>query len=155
MNSFDRNFAKSPILNSLHGRSPCQPHDKKQDDPMLAATDSAHHAPPPPSDQSSPQEILEYYTWKSPRPRLFVKHAPTTSTPTSLLKWANHPTRLNASRDLEPRAVLLQQARQRVANGDAASFPSMAAMWGLEPGYITKLADKALCVLIVTARALA
>ena len=28
-------------------------------------------------------------------PRLFVKHAPTTSTPTSLLKWANHPTRLN------------------------------------------------------------
>ena len=69
--------------------------------------------------------------------------------------YANHPTRRNASRDLEPRAVLLQQARQRVANGDAASFPSMAAMWGLEPGYITKLADKALCVLIVTARTLA
>ena len=87
--SFDRNFAKSPILNSLHGRSPRQPHDEKQDDPMLAATDSAHHAPPPPLDQSSPQEILEYYTWKSPMPRLFVKHAPTTATPTSLLKWAN------------------------------------------------------------------
>ena len=88
-------------------------------------------------------------------PRLFVKHAPTTSTPASWLKWANHPTRLNASRDLEPRAVLLQQARQRVPNGDAASFPSMAAMWGLEPGYVTKLADKALRILIVTARSLA
>ena len=153
--SFDKNFAKSPVLNSLHGRSPRPPHDKKQDDPMLAATDSAHHALPSPSDQSSPQETLEHYTWKSPTPRLFVKHAPTTSTPTSLLKWANHPTRLNASRDLEPRAVLLQQAPQRVANGDAASFPSMAAMWGLEPGCITKLADKALCILIVTARTLA
>ena len=60
--SFDKTFVKSPVLNSLHGRSPRQPHDKKQDDPMLAATDSAHHALPPPSGQSSPQEILEYYT---------------------------------------------------------------------------------------------
>ena len=138
--SFDKNFVKSPIVNSLHGRSPRPPHDKKQDDPTLAATDST---------------LLEYYTWRSPMPRLFAKHAPTTSTPASVLKWANHPRRLNASRDLEPRAVLLQQARQRVANGDAASFLSMATMWGLEPGYITKLADKALCVLIVTARTLA
>ena len=112
--SLDKNLVKSPILNSLHGRSPRQPHDKKQDDPMLAAADSAHHALPPPSDQSSPQEIVEYYTWKNPMPRLFVKHAPTTSTPASLLKWVNYPTRLNTSRDLEPRAVLLQQARQRV-----------------------------------------
>ena len=68
-------------------------------------------------------------------PHLFIKQAPTTSTPASVLKWVNHPTRLNASRDLEPRAVLLQQARQRVANGDAASFPIYA-----------KLADNALCV---------
>ena len=50
--SLDKNFAKSPILNSLHGRSPRPPHDKKQDDPILAATDSTHHA--------RPQEILEY-----------------------------------------------------------------------------------------------
>ena len=57
--SFDKNFVKSPSLNSLHGRSPRQPHDKKQDDPTLAAADSAHHLPPP-SAQSSPQEILEY-----------------------------------------------------------------------------------------------
>ena len=42
-------------------------------------------------------------------------------------------TRLNASRDLEPRAVLLQQARRVVPNGDASSFPSMAARWGLKP----------------------
>ena len=54
---------------------------------MLAATDSAHHAP---SDHSSPQEILEQKTWKSQMPRLFVKHAPTTSTPTSEQTWLQH-----------------------------------------------------------------
>ena len=81
---------------------------------MLAAADSAHHALPPPSDQSSLQEILEYYTWKSPMPRLLNGLTI---------------TRLNASRDLEPRAVLHQQARQRVPNGDASSL----ARWGLEP----------------------
>ena len=152
--SFDKNFVKSPILNSLHGRSPRQPHDKKQDDPMLAAADSAHHALPPPSDQSSPQEILEYYKKPDATP-VCQARSRYVYTRTSLLKWAKHPTHLNASRDLEPRAALLQKARQRVPNQWRRGIVPMAAMWGLEPGYITKLADKALCILIVTARTLA
>ena len=38
--------------------------------------------------------------------------------------------------------------------GGAPTFAAMAALWGLEPGYITKLTDEALCHLIVTARLL-
>ena len=42
----------------------------------------------------------------------------------------------------------------RMPKRDAPTFAAMAALWGLEPGYITKLTDKALCHLIVTARLL-
>ena len=50
-------------------------------------------------------------------------------------------------------AMQLLQARQRMPKGDAPTFAAMAALW-LEPGYLTKLTDKALCHLIVTARLL-
>ena len=43
---------------------------------------------------------------------------------------------------------------QRTAGSDAFTFASMASLWGLEPGYTTKLSDKALCLLIVVARLL-
>ena len=52
-----------------------------------------------------------------------------TSTPPSLTKWANHSTRLNGNKRLDPLATHLQQARHRLATGDAPTFASMAAMW--------------------------
>ena len=51
-------------------------------------------------------------------------------------------------------ALSLRGLCQRVPTGDAPTFAALAALWGLEPGYITKLTDKALCHLIVTARLL-
>ena len=42
-----------------------------------------------------------------------------------------------------------------LARGDAPTFAAMASLWGLEPVYITKLTDKALRLLLVTARLLA
>ena len=51
-------------------------------------------------------------------------------------------------------ATQLLQARQRMPKRDAPTSGAMAALWGLEPGYLAKLTDKALCHLIVTARLL-
>ena len=45
-------------------------------------------------------------------------------------------------------------SRQRMPRGDAPTLGAMAASWGLEPGYLTKLTEKALSHLIVTARLL-
>ena len=73
---------------------------------------------------STPEDIIKHYSWTSDQPRVYLKQAPMPS----LIKWANHPSRLNGNK--------------------------MASWWGLEPGYITKLSDKALCLLIVVARVL-
>ena len=104
--------------------------------------------------RSTPEDVIERYTWTSDQPRLYLKQSPTTTTLASLIKWANHPSRLNGNKSLEFMSTQLFQARQRTPKGDAPTFAAMAALWGLEPGYITKLTDKALCHLIVTARLL-
>ena len=88
---------------------------------------------------STPEEIIKHYTWTSDQPRVFLKQAPTTTTTPSLIKWANHPPRLNGNKSLDAMAVQLQQARQRLAKRDAPTFASMASLWGLEPVYSTKL----------------
>ena len=80
--------------------------------------------------------------------------SPTTTTLASLVKWANHPSRLNGNKSLDSMATQLLQAKQRMPKGDAPTLGAMAAAWGLEPGYLTKLTEKALSHLIVTARPL-
>ena len=87
----------------------------------------------------------------SPTPRLFAKHAPTMSTPASVLKWANRPTRLNASRDLEPRAVLLSTSTP----ADRQRRRGIVPIYGGHVGVGAQLHHTALCILIVTARTLA
>ena len=103
---------------------------------------------------STPEDIIKHYAWTSDQPRLYLKQSPTTTTVASLIKWANRPSRLNGNKSLESMSTQLFQARQRIPKGDAPTFAAMAALWGLEPGYIAKLTDKALCHLIVTARLL-
>ena len=84
-----------------------------------------------------------------------MKSSSTTHGPlASLIKWANHPSRLNGNKSLDSMATQLLQARQRMPKGDAPTLGAMAASWGLEPGYLTKLTEKALSHLIVTARLL-
>ena len=102
--------------------------------------------------RSTPEEVVKYYTWTSDQPRLYLKQSPTTTTLMSLVKWANHPSRLNGNKSLDSMAT--QLLRQRMPKGDAPTLGAMAASWGLEPGYLTKLTEKALSHLIVTARLL-
>ena len=136
--SFDVAVQPQPrIIQSLHALS--SPNSK----PAAAQQLTMH---------STPEDIIKHYTWTSDQPRFYPKQSPTTITVASLIKWANHPSRLNGNKSLEPMAAHLFQACQRMPKGDAPTFAAMAALWGLEPGYITKLADKALCHLIVTAR---
>ena len=97
---------------------------------------------------------LSSTTHTSDQPRLYLKQSPTTTTLTSLVKWANHPSRLKGNKSLDSMATQLLQARQRMLKGDAPTLGAMAASWGLEPGYLTKLTEKALSHLIVTARLL-
>ena len=136
--SFDGSVQQQPrIIQSLHGLS--SPTSKPAASQLLTM-------------RSTPENIIKHYTWTSDQPRLYLKQSPTTTTVASLIKWANHPSRLNGNKSLESMSTQLFQARQRMPKGDAPTFAAMAALWGLEPGYITKLTDKALCHLIVTAR---
>ena len=138
--SFDVPSQQQPrIIQSLHG---------------LSSPPSKQVAPQLLTMHSTPEDIIKHYTWASDQPRLYLKQAPTTTTVPSLIKWANHPSRLNGNMYLEPMAAQLLQVRQRLPKGDAPTFASMASLWGLEPGYTTKLSDKALCLLIVAARLL-
>ena len=127
------------IIQSLHGLS--SPPSKPAASQLLTM-------------HSTPEDVIKYYTWTSDQPRLYLKQSPTTTTLASLIKWANHPSRLNGNKSLESMSTQLFQARQRILKGDAPTFGAMAALWGLEPGYLTKLTEKALCHLIVTARLL-
>ena len=127
------------IIQSLHGMSP--PPAKQTTSKLLTM-------------HSTPEDIIKHYSWTSDQPRVYLKQAPTTTTMPSLIKRANHPSRLNGNKSLDPMAAQLLQARQRLPKGDAPTFASMASLWGLEPGYITKLSDKALCLLIVVDRLL-
>ena len=136
--SFD-NVMQPRIMQSLHGVS--SPPPKPATSQLLTM-------------HSTPDEVVKYYTWISDQPRLFLKQAPTTTTLASLVKWANHPSRLNGNKSLDSMATQLIQARQRMPKGDAPTLGAMAASWGLEPGYLTKLTEKALSHLIVTARLL-
>ena len=113
-----------------------------------------HNCSPRTTTHSTPDEVVKYYTWTSDQPRLYLKQSPTTTTLASLVKWANHPSRLNGNKSLDSMATQLLQARQRMPKGDAPTLGAMAASWGLEPGYLTKLTEKALSHLIVTARLL-
>ena len=117
------------IIQSLHGlsSSPAKPATSK----LLTM-------------HSTPTDIIKYYTWTSDQPRLYLKQSPTTATLASLIKWANHPSRLNGSKSLDSMAVQLLQARQHIPKGDAPTIAAMAASWGLEPGYLSKLTDKGL-----------
>ena len=121
---------------------------------------SLHGVSSPPSKPAASQLLTmhgtpdDVITWTSDQPRLYLKQSPTTTTLASLIKWANHPSRLNGNKSLDSMATQLLQARQRMPKRDAPTFGAMAALWGLEPGYLTKLTDKALCHLIVTARLL-
>ena len=124
------------IIQSLHGLS--SPPSKPAASQLLTM-------------QSTPDDVIKYYTWTSDQPRLYLKQSPTTTTLASLIKRANHPSRLNGNKSLESMSTQLFQARQRMPKRDAPTFAAMAALWGLEPGYLTKLTDKALCHLIVTA----
>ena len=124
--SFD-NVMQPRILQSLHGVSLLTMH-------------------------STPDEVVKHYTWISDQPRLFLKQAPTTTTLASLVKWANHPSRLNGNKSLDSMATQFLQARQRMPKGDAPTLGAMAASWGFEFGYFTKLTEKALSLLIVTVR---
>ena len=138
--SFDGSVQQQPrIIQSLHGLS--SPPSKPAASQLLTI-------------HSTPEDIIKHYAWTSDQPRLYLKQSPTTTTVASLIKWANHPSRLNGNKSLESMSTQLFQARQRMPKGDAPTFAAMAALWGLEPGYITKLTDKALCHLIVTARLL-
>ena len=133
--SFDGSVQQQPrIIQSLHRLS--SPPSKPAASQLLTT-------------HSTPEDIIKHYAWTSDQPRLYLKQSPTTTTVASLIKWANHPSRLNGNKSLESMSTQLFQARQRMPKGDA---PTLAALWGLEPGYITKLTDKALCHLIVTAR---
>ena len=136
--SFD-GAAQPRIIQSLHGVS--SPPSKPAASQLLTM-------------HSTPEEVVKYYTWTSDQPRLYLKQSPTTTTLTSLVKWANHPSRLNGNKSLDSMATQLLQARQRMPKGDAPTLGAMAASWGLEPGYLTKLTEKALSHLIVTARLL-
>ena len=127
------------IIQSLHGLS--SPPSKPAASKLLTM-------------HSTPDDVIKYYTWTSDQPRLYLKQSPTTTTLASLIKWANHPSRLNGNKSLDSMAMQLLQARQRMPKGAAPTFAATAALWGLEPGYLTKLTDKALCHLIVTARLL-
>ena len=127
------------IIQSLHGLS--SPPSKPAASQLLTM-------------RSTPDDVIKYYTWTSDQPRLYLKQSPATATLASLIKWANHPSRLNGNKSLDSMATQLFQARQHMPKGDAPTFAAMAALWGLEPGYLTKLTDKALCHLIVTARLL-
>ena len=127
------------IIQSLHGVS--SPPSKPAASQLLTM-------------RSTPDDVIKYYTWTSDQPRLYLKQSPTTTTLASLIKWANHPSRLNGNKSLDSMATQLLQARQRMPKGDAPTLGAMAAPWGLEPGYLTKLTDKALSHLIVTARLL-
>ena len=136
--SFDGPSQQQPrIIQSLHGLS--SPPSKPATPQLLTM-------------RSTPEGIIKHYTWTSDQPRLYLKQAPTTTTVASLVKWANHSSRLNGNKSLEPMAAQLLQARQRLPKGDAPTFAAMASLWGLEPGYTTKLSDKALCRLVVVAR---
>ena len=127
------------IIQSLRGMSP--PYAKQTTSKLLTM-------------HSMPEDIIKHYSWTSDQPRVNLKQAPTTTTTPTMIKWANHPSRLNGNKSLDPMPAQLLQARQRLPKGDAPTFASMASLWGLEPDYITKLSDKALCLLIVVARLL-
>ena len=117
-------------------------------------TDFLHRLPSRRRHNCSPCTARQMTSSSSDQPRLYLKQSPTTTTLASLIKWANHPSRLNGNKSLESMSTQLFQARHRIPKGDAPTFGAMAALWGLEPGYLTKLTDKALCHLIVTARLL-
>ena len=138
--SFDVPPQQQPrIIQCLHGMSP--PPAKQTTSKLLTT-------------HSTPEDIIKHYSWTSDQPHVYLKETPATTTMPSLIKWANRPSRLNGNKSLDPMAVQLLQARQRLPQGDAPTFASMASLWGLEPGYTTKLSDKALCLLIVVARLL-
>ena len=67
---------------------------------------------------STPDDI----TSSSDQPCVFLKQAPTTTTPQALIKWANHPSRLNGNKSLDAMAVQLQQARHRLGRHASAAL---------------------------------
>ena len=109
------------IIQSLHGVS--SPPSKPAASQLLTM-------------HSTPEEVVKYYTWTSDQPRLHLKQSPTTTTLTSLVKWANHPSRLNGNKSLDSMATQLLQARQRMPKGDA---PTLGA-WSpaISPGSLRR-----------------
>ena len=97
--SFDGQ-AQPRIIQSLHGMSP-QP-VAKQVTPTGPTRDSV--IPKLLTIHSSPKEVIKYYTWTSDQARVFLKQAPTTTTTQALMKWANHPSRLNGNKTLDATA---------------------------------------------------
>ena len=92
---------------------------------------------------SAPEDIIKHYTWTSEQPRVFLKQAPTTAAAPALIKWANYPSRLNGHKSLDAMAVQLQQARQRLAKGDAPTFASMASLWANQQKNMKTIVQKA------------
>ena len=90
--SFD-SAVQPRIIQSLHGVS--SPPSKPAASQLLTM-------------HSTLEEVVKYY------PRLYLKQSPTTTTLTSLVKWANHPSRLNGNKSLDSMATQLLQARQRM-----------------------------------------
>ena len=109
------------IMQSLHGMSP-QP-VAKQVTPAGPTQESI--TPKLLTTHSAPEDVIKYYTWTSDQTRVFLKQAPTTTTPQALMKWANHSSRLNGNKTLDAMALQLQQARQRLAKGDAPTFAAL------------------------------
>ena len=71
------------IIQSLHGMLPPP---VTQTGPKLLTMNSA------------PEDIIKRYTCTSDQPRVFLKQAPTTTAAPALIKWANHPSRLNGNK---------------------------------------------------------
>ena len=84
------------IIQSLHGLSSSPPSK-----PAASQLLTMH---------STPDDVIKYYTWTSDQPRLYLKQSPTTTTLASLIKWANHPSRLNGNKSLDSMATQLFQA---------------------------------------------
>ena len=101
------------IIQSLHGLS--SPPSKPAASKLLTM-------------HSTPDDVIKYYTWTTDQPRLYLKQSPTTTTLASLIKWANHPSRLNGNKSLDSMAMQLLQARQRMPKGDAPTFAATAAV---------------------------
>ena len=77
---------------------------------------------------SAPEDVIKHYTWTSDQPHLYLKQSPTTTTLASLIKWANHPSRLNGNKSLESMSTQLFQARQRTPKGDAPTFAASSSV---------------------------